>query len=102
MSDQCRNCIVRGDLEKCKETDDCSIHDSWYTQQLLAQIEYLKKEKLAFLAIAAAANELFKCIDGWHSYEDVYLKRAELRRAVAAIESLNHLPDATKKRKGNL
>lgn len=42
MSDQCRNCYARGDLEKCKATDDCSIHEAWYTQQLLARIKELE------------------------------------------------------------
>lgn len=29
MPDECRNCTVRGDIGKCRDTE-CSIHESWY------------------------------------------------------------------------
>lgn len=37
MSDQCKHCTVRGDIEKCKATE-CFLHESWFAQQLLAAL----------------------------------------------------------------
>lgn len=42
MSDQCKFCVVRGDIEKCKATD-CSIHENWYSLEQKKSIESLEK-----------------------------------------------------------
>jgi len=42
MSDQCGNCTVKGDMEKCRATD-CGLHESWFAQTLMAATEYSKK-----------------------------------------------------------
>jgi hypothetical protein len=41
-SDQCKFCVVRGDIEKCKATD-CSIHENWYSLEQKKSIESLEK-----------------------------------------------------------
>lgn len=33
MTDECKGCQVRGNLEACESTE-CSIHDSWYVREL--------------------------------------------------------------------
>ena len=43
MSDQCKNCTVRGDLKACKSTP-CFHHENWYAIQLESKIEELTKE----------------------------------------------------------
>ena len=35
--DECRTCVVRGDIEQCMKTQ-CVIHESWYAQALRRQI----------------------------------------------------------------
>lgn len=42
MSDQCKNCTMRGSLYICLQTD-CSQHDSWMTKQLKKKIEEATK-----------------------------------------------------------
>lgn len=42
MSDECRNCEVRGDIVKCRETK-CSQHDSWYATELEAENKKLRQ-----------------------------------------------------------
>ena len=39
--DQCQECTVRGDFQKCEATP-CSKHDSWYALQLKKQLEEKK------------------------------------------------------------
>ena len=43
MSDQCKNCTLRGDLTQCMLTD-CTQHDSWMVKQLERQLEEVQKE----------------------------------------------------------
>ena len=31
--DQCKNCVVRGDIKKCAATE-CAVHDSWFVAYL--------------------------------------------------------------------
>ena len=44
MSDQCRNCVVCGDLKQCEETP-CNHHDNWYPMQLKARIKELEDRR---------------------------------------------------------
>jgi len=44
MTDECKNCSVRGDLKKCMETK-CGIHESWFVNALLKKIEKLEIER---------------------------------------------------------
>ena len=37
MSDQCKHCTVRGNIEKCLETN-CSQHESWMVLHIAAQL----------------------------------------------------------------
>ena len=32
MTDQCKHCTLRGDIDGCKSTE-CFQHESWYAQQ---------------------------------------------------------------------
>lgn len=41
MSDQCKNCIMFKDMERCEETE-CFIHESWYVKQLEKKIDLMK------------------------------------------------------------
>ena len=43
MSDQCKNCQVRGDYEKCIETP-CFRHESWIDLQRIEKTKELEKE----------------------------------------------------------
>lgn len=38
--DQCKHCIVRGDLDKCLETS-CSYHELWFTNELISKFKEL-------------------------------------------------------------
>lgn len=38
--DQCKHCVVRGEIEKCQNTE-CGQHDSWYAQDRQQQINEL-------------------------------------------------------------
>lgn len=40
--DQCRHCIVRGDIAACEQTD-CDKHEYWYTQSLRARVARLEE-----------------------------------------------------------
>lgn len=67
MSDQCRHCIVRGDMIKCDETD-CSIHESWYATEKIfdkqrkdATIASLREE----IAALKAEVERHKAHEGY-------------------------------------
>ena len=41
MSDQCKNCVVRGDVEKCMLTI-CNQHESWVATVRMKRIEELE------------------------------------------------------------
>jgi len=41
--DECKHCMVRGDVPACEKTK-CNIHESWYVQQLLARHNALEKD----------------------------------------------------------
>jgi len=43
MSDQCKHCTVRGDLQTCSNTV-CGHHDSWCNQALMSLIAKLEGE----------------------------------------------------------
>lgn len=51
MTDQCKNCVVSGDMPKCLETE-CSHHDSWFAVELLKKIERQDKELEQFRVLA--------------------------------------------------
>ena len=38
MTDQCKHCTLRGDIDGCKSTE-CFQHESWYAQQQQLTIE---------------------------------------------------------------
>jgi hypothetical protein len=40
MSDHCRNCTARGDIDICEKLD-CSIHDAWYVVRLKLETGFL-------------------------------------------------------------
>ena len=39
--DNCKHCVVRGDIKQCRETD-CSTHESWYAKNQQGEIEMLR------------------------------------------------------------
>jgi len=41
MTDQCKNCTVRGDINACKATD-CFHHENWYAVEQQKEIDELK------------------------------------------------------------
>jgi hypothetical protein len=43
MSDQCRHCMVRGDIEWCRATE-CFHHESWYATEIEQEISILRAE----------------------------------------------------------
>ena len=45
--DQCKHCIVRGDIAACEQTD-CDKHEYWYTKTLRARVARLE-EALRFV-----------------------------------------------------
>lgn len=45
--DQCKHCIVRGDIAACEQTD-CDKHEYWYTQAIRARVARLE-EALRFI-----------------------------------------------------
>ena len=40
--DQCKHCIVRGDIAACEQTD-CDKHEYWYTKTLRARVARLEE-----------------------------------------------------------
>lgn len=42
MSDQCRHCTLRGDIERCRAAD-CGHHANWYALEQQAEIERLRE-----------------------------------------------------------
>ena len=49
MTDQCKHCILRGDIEICKATE-CSHHENWYAVQQQSEIDQLKQQRDELLA----------------------------------------------------
>ena len=45
MMDQCKTCIVKGDLNACEETV-CDIHENWYTKKLSMELSVAKDTRL--------------------------------------------------------
>ena len=43
MSDQCKHCTVRGDIQACKKTE-CNQHESWYVRDLKAERDRLRNQ----------------------------------------------------------
>jgi len=41
MTDQCKGCCIRGDIERCRSTD-CFQHDNWYAVKQQQEIDQLK------------------------------------------------------------
>ncbi len=50
MSDQCKNCEVRGDYEKCNATE-CFHHENWINKQRIKRIEELEQLIRAAISI---------------------------------------------------
>lgn len=44
MTDQCKHCTVRGDMEACAALE-CGIHESWYAESLANEIERLRQQR---------------------------------------------------------
>jgi len=70
MSDQCKNCTLRGDIKACQAVE-CSHHESWYVSAVKEQLEadkaQLQRENAElkdsndkqFMKIAGLQVELF-------------------------------------------
>jgi hypothetical protein len=81
-SDQCKFCVVRGDIEKCKATD-CSIHENWYSLEQKKSIESLEKrvKELDYELIERA-----ECDD--IEFNENEILKAENKRLLGYIETL--------------
>jgi len=42
MHDECKNCVVRGEMAACEKTT-CSRHETWYALQLRARVARLEE-----------------------------------------------------------
>lgn len=51
--DQCKHCIVRGDIDKCQATD-CNYHELWYAKHLESELAESERER------KVVQGELFK------------------------------------------
>jgi uncharacterized small protein (DUF1192 family) len=68
MSDQCKNCTYRGDIEKCKGVEPCILMESWITQELLDRTYRLTEHVASLRAQLGSSTEL------------VELQREEIKR----------------------
>ena len=59
--DQCKHCLVRGDIEKCKETP-CQHHTTWYAETLQTELVTLKTKRPTIYA-AARYTEVSRHVD---------------------------------------
>jgi chromosome segregation ATPase len=89
MSDQCKNCTVRGDINLCNNTP-CSIHESWrdidIMYQLAAKDRELDDRDKRLLVLNA---ELTGCIkDAEYQEKDLIDTRIELSSARQEISDL--------------
>ena len=41
MSDQCRCCLLRGDLRECRKSP-CFHHENWYAVEMIKENEHLR------------------------------------------------------------
>ena len=55
--DQCKHCIVRGDVAACEQTD-CDKHEYWYTQTLRARVARLEEALMELLDYTRACEGL--------------------------------------------
>lgn len=46
MSDQCRHCTMRGDIEGCEEAE-CGYHGNWYAVEKNKQLDQIREENAA-------------------------------------------------------
>jgi hypothetical protein len=53
--DPCADCSLKDDL-KCCEQADCSVHNSWFAQELSKKIKYLEEEITAVYEREAGAS----------------------------------------------
>ena len=72
MTDQCKHCTIRGDIEKCKATE-CFQHENWYAVQQQKIIDDLEgrivEAKMAFIDLKAS---LRTCANTSNSMLDQY------------------------------
>lgn len=67
--DPCKNCVVRGDLDRCIATE-CSIHTSWLVQELCRMVESMGGDLEALLLEKLAKIEELKETDSrWKEWE---------------------------------
>lgn len=57
--DRCRNCMLRGDYEKCK-IEPCTVHESWYVK---ASREQMKKECLNIMVTHGGYDSIYAAIE---------------------------------------
>lgn len=41
MSDQCKHCLIRGDIQTCQKAD-CFQHENWYALEMIKENERLR------------------------------------------------------------
>ena len=98
MSDQCKHCVVKGDLKACEETE-CYQHENWYALQLKTEIDRLKVESetleneckrlWSLLDDISTAGDMYKPeINGYFKYVN---KASENRNGL--FESDGHVID---------
>ena len=67
MSDQCRHCTMRGDIEGCEEAE-CSHHGNWYAVEKNKQLDQLREENTELKKSLGEAEAKLKLVD-YHSKE---------------------------------
>lgn len=50
MTDQCKNCVVSGDLEECKATE-CFHHENWYAVE---QQKIIDEQRMEIIGMRAS------------------------------------------------
>lgn len=70
MSDQCKNCSVRGDYKKCITTE-CFRHESWIDIQRIKKIAKLEN-------LVKHASKFFSPLDSFGGEKQDWLKNAEI------------------------
>lgn len=59
MIDQCKHCVLRGDIDKCEATP-CSHHQTWYAETLCARLA-ASAHRVKFVESVNAKQEQFVC-----------------------------------------
>lgn len=80
MSDQCKFCLVRGDIDKCLQTD-CSHHENWISEQHRLRLDQCQ----ANLELVMDVNKQLR-----NRIQTQYRENMELQRTLDNMKLLNN------------